>query len=140
MQKQSSRGVLRNFTQFTGKHLSKSLLFNKVAGLRPAALFKKRFWHRCFPVNFAKFLRTPFLQNFSGRLLLKLVRYLFHVKKTFLSILFWPCLCFSCYFQPEMKEKGLLLNLFSYNYQQRQSALFKSTLLLHNNTICKKYF
>ena len=21
---------------------------------------KKRFWHRCFPVNFAKFLRTPF--------------------------------------------------------------------------------
>ena len=24
----------------------------------------------CFPVNFAKFLRTPFLQNTSGRLLL----------------------------------------------------------------------
>ena len=22
---------------------------------------KKRLWHRCFPVNFAKFLRTPFL-------------------------------------------------------------------------------
>ena len=22
-------------------------------------------WHRCFPVNFAKFLRTPFLQNTS---------------------------------------------------------------------------
>ena len=31
---------------------------------------KKRLWHRCFPVNFAKFLRTPFLQNTSGRLLL----------------------------------------------------------------------
>ena len=31
-------------------------------------LFKKRLWHRCFPVNFAKFLRTPFLQNTSGRL------------------------------------------------------------------------
>ena len=26
--------------------------------------------HGCFPVNFAKFLRTPFLQNTSGRLLL----------------------------------------------------------------------
>ena len=25
---------------------------------------------KCFPVNFAKFLRTPFLQNTSGRLLL----------------------------------------------------------------------
>ena len=31
---------------------------------------KKRFWHRCFPVNFAKFLRTPFLKNTSQRLLL----------------------------------------------------------------------
>ena len=30
------------------------------------------FWHRCFPVNFAKFLSTPFLQNTSGRLLLYL--------------------------------------------------------------------
>ena len=25
-----------------------------------AILLKKRLWHRCFPVNFAKFLRTPF--------------------------------------------------------------------------------
>ena len=31
---------------------------------------KNRLWHRCFPVNFAKFLRTPFLQSNSGRLLL----------------------------------------------------------------------
>ena len=35
-------------------------LFNKVAGLRPPALLKNRLWQRCFPVNFAKFLRTPF--------------------------------------------------------------------------------
>ena len=34
-------------------------LFNKAAGLRPATLLKKRLWHRCFPVNFAKFLGTP---------------------------------------------------------------------------------
>ena len=27
---------------------------------------KRRFWHRCFPVNFTKFLRTQFLQNTSG--------------------------------------------------------------------------
>ena len=32
-------------------------------------LLKNSFWHRCFPVNFAKFVRTPFLQNTSGRLL-----------------------------------------------------------------------
>ena len=29
---------------------------------KPAVLgLKKRLWHRCFPVNFAKFSRTPFL-------------------------------------------------------------------------------
>ena len=39
-----------------------------------ATLLKKRLWHRCFSVNFAKFLRTPFLQNTSGRLLLLLAR------------------------------------------------------------------
>ena len=35
----------------------------------PATLLKKRLWHRCSPVNFAKFLRTRFSQNTSGRLL-----------------------------------------------------------------------
>ena len=39
------KGVLRNFTKFTGKRLCQSL------------------WHRCFPVNFVKFLRTPFLKE-----------------------------------------------------------------------------
>ena len=63
------KGVLRNFTKFTGKHLCQSLFFNKVADLRLATFLKKRLWHRCFPVIFAKFLRTPFLQNTSGRLL-----------------------------------------------------------------------
>ena len=37
---------------------------------RTVVLLKKRLWHRCFPVNFVKFSRTPFLQNTSGRLLL----------------------------------------------------------------------
>ena len=55
------KGVLRNFAKLTGKHLCQSLFFNKVGGLRPETLLKKRLWHRCFPVNFAKFLRTSFL-------------------------------------------------------------------------------
>ena len=42
--------------------------FNKVAGLRPVTLLKKSLWHRCFPVDFVKFLRTSFLQNASGGL------------------------------------------------------------------------
>ena len=63
------KGVLRNFAIFRGKQLCQVLFFNKVAGPKPATLLKKRLWHRCFPVNFAKFLRTPFSQNTSGRLL-----------------------------------------------------------------------
>ena len=51
--------VLKNFAKFTGKHLCQSLLFNKVAGLRPATLLNKRLCHRSFPVNFAKLLQTP---------------------------------------------------------------------------------
>ena len=44
----------------TGKYQCQSLFYNKVAGLRPATLSKKRLWHRCFPENFAKFLRITF--------------------------------------------------------------------------------
>ena len=54
------KAVLRNFTKFTGKYLCQSLFFNKVAGLRPATLLKKRLCHRCFPESFVKFRSTPF--------------------------------------------------------------------------------
>ena len=37
---------------------------------RPATLSKKRLWYLCFPAIFAKFLRTPFLQNTSIRMFL----------------------------------------------------------------------
>ena len=66
------KGILKNFTKFTGKHLCQSPFFNKVAGLRSATLLKKRLWHKCFPVNFVTFLSTPFLQNIFGRIFLKL--------------------------------------------------------------------
>ena len=56
--------VLENVTKFTGKHLCQSLFLNKFAGVRPPTLLKKKLWHRCFPVNFAKFLRTPFLTEY----------------------------------------------------------------------------
>ena len=56
------KGVLGNFTKFTGKHLWQSLFF--------ATLLKKRVWHRCFPVNFVKFLRTPFYKEHLWWLLL----------------------------------------------------------------------
>ena len=49
------KGVLRNFAKFTGKQLRQSFFFNKVTGLSPAILLKKRPWHRCFPVNLRNF-------------------------------------------------------------------------------------
>ena len=64
------KGVLRNFAKFTGKHLCQSFIFNKVTGLGSATLLKERFWHRCFPINFAKFLRTSFYIEQLWRLLL----------------------------------------------------------------------
>ena len=57
------KAVLRNFAKLTVKHLKQSLFFNKVADQRPTSLLKKRDWHKCFIVSFAKFLRTPFYKH-----------------------------------------------------------------------------
>ena len=65
------KGVPKNFAKFAGKHLCQGLFFNKVAGLSPATLLKKRPWHRCFPANFANYLRTPFFTEHLRWLLLK---------------------------------------------------------------------
>ena len=53
-------------------------VLNKPLEKQPPEVFykkgvlKKRLWHRCFLVNFAKLLRTPFWQNTSVQLLLPL--------------------------------------------------------------------
>ena len=61
----AARGVLwnkvslkisQNAEENTGARVS--FLINLQAV--PETLLKKRLWCRCFPVNFAKFLRTPF--------------------------------------------------------------------------------
>ena len=52
---------LKILKKFTGKHLCQSHLNNKIAHLKPATSLKKRPQHGRFLVNFAKFLRTPFL-------------------------------------------------------------------------------
>ena len=61
--------VIENSAKFIWKHLHQSLFFSKDAGLRHATLLKRRLWQRCFPINFAKFSKTTFLQNESRRLL-----------------------------------------------------------------------
>ena len=41
-------------------------------------VLEKRLWHRCFPMNFAKFLKTLFLQNTCGGLFLYFLNSAFH--------------------------------------------------------------
>ena len=94
-------GVLKNFAKFTEKQLCQSVFFNKVAGLRPATFLKKRFWHRCFPMIFGKFLRTIFLTEHLWWLLLFLpglqIVNLFWTKRLFLQdILFSPSYFTKC--------------------------------------------
>ena len=61
--------VLQKFENF---HLRQSPFFNKVVGLRPPSYnFIKKRLRGCFPMNFAKFLRTSTLWN-TYRLLLLL--------------------------------------------------------------------
>ena len=46
------------FTKLTGEHL-----FQRLLSLQ---LYQKKLWYTCFPINFAEFFRTTFLQNFYG--------------------------------------------------------------------------
>ena len=60
---------MRNFAEFTRKHQCQDVFFDKFKLSRSATSLKTSLGHVFF-VNFAKFLRTPFLQNTTGQLLL----------------------------------------------------------------------
>ena len=64
-------GFLKKFEIFKRKHLCWSLFFNKVAGLRPAILLKRRLQLSCFLANIEEFLRTAFYVAQLRWLLLK---------------------------------------------------------------------
>ena len=62
----------RRSTGATGGLLSKNIhqktlvlksLLNKVAGRKTCNFIKKRLQHRCFPVNFGKFIKTYFEEH-----------------------------------------------------------------------------
>ena len=110
------KGVLSNFAKFTEKYLCQKLFFNKVADLWQATrgvlwkkvlnqisatLLKSSLWHRCFPVNFATFLRIPFLQNTSGWLLLLIQE----LASNFRNVKFYPKYKYSI---SERKERTCL--------------------------------
>ena len=87
------KAVLRDFPKFTKKHMCQSLFITKVAG-QGRQLYLKRDCFLVFPVNFAKFRRTPFLTKNLRWLLLVLQNrcsYTFfdiHQKKSGLKFLF----------------------------------------------------
>ena len=65
---------VRDMTRrYSGKHKCWCLLLIKLQTWRPA----KRLRHRCFPVNIAKFLKTPFLQNIFGSCFCKMMKLTF---------------------------------------------------------------
>ena len=61
--------VLKNFVKFTGKKLCQSPFFNKVAGLRPVTLLKKRLW-QMFSCEFREIFRNTFFTEHLRWLLL----------------------------------------------------------------------
>ena len=99
------KGALKNFAKFTGKQLRQSLFLNKIAGLRPATLLKKRLWHRCFLVNFAKFQRNLFYRTPPD-----------------------DCFCNSIPFHPDIQDKHFLTDHFG-SWLLLQFILSKFTLI-----------
>ena len=88
-----TKGVLNIFAKIQRTAYAQSLLFNKVGGLRPATLLKQSLWFRCFPMNFAKLLRTPILKNICERLLL-VAGWRTMQKLNRRDLLFLPCLVY----------------------------------------------
>ena len=68
--------VIKTYSFVSPEAATRGVLYEKVfleisrSCLRPATLLKKRLWHKCFPVNFVKFLRRSFLQSTSGGVVL----------------------------------------------------------------------
>ena len=88
-------GVLKIFAKFTGKHLCRSLFFNRITNMRPATLLKKRLRSRCFPVNFSNFLGKPFFKEHLRCLLLPLY-------------LYFPVFCNISYGILKYRNKGII--------------------------------
>ena len=53
------KGVLKNFGKFTAKYQCQSLFLVKLQARGLQLYFIKKETRQCFPVNFAKFLKTP---------------------------------------------------------------------------------
>ena len=57
------KDVLRNFAKLAGKHLCRSLFFNKVADLQAYSFIKKRLQHRRFPAKSMKVFKNTYFEE-----------------------------------------------------------------------------
>ena len=125
---------------------------------------KSSLWHRCFPVNLAKFLRTPFLTEHLQRLPLEKVArcYLLHIFKcsNFLSWLNWQ---YEIRFNVNMplsssntrssfhfsvkvpnaqlsiwKARPDVSKAYSFDHQSHKMVKHTQTLKMFENMLCKK--
>ena len=123
--KAATRGVLRNFTKFSGKHLCQGLQSCS------ATLLKKGLWYLCFPVNFPKFLRTSFLQNTSGRLLLIIA----HLSKVDIDVDFFGFV--KCHLSENRK---VACNMWMCNILNQQQVLFRILSNIYDGAFSGKLF
>ena len=80
--------------------------------MRPATLLKKSLWHKYFPVNFAKFLRRPFLQNTSGQLL-RSSHFRFSLPHAFWTTILFVCLFVFCFFCKNLTYSQKIIRIHS---------------------------
>ena len=100
--------------------------------LKPPTLSKKRLWHECFPKNFAKFLKTLFLQNppdgcfcsYSALLLMLLLSQ--NIKAQFIKIVTFVFCQLLCYL-PWVRSVALKTAVAIIRYVQKNR---KKQLLL----------
>ena len=129
------KGVLKNFAKFTGKQLCQGLFFNKVAACN---VFKKRLWHRYFPVNFAKFLeylfyRTPLDDCFYKCKLFIFTFLIFNIFWNLLCIFFWKFAACSFPVYDWLKTPVLLhFHKKSHMINQKSRALYDFLKIIYD--------
>ena len=111
--------------------------------LRHATLLKKRLWYKGFLLNFAKFLRIPYLTEHLRWLLQSAFFSLEHLPKAFILLLL-------AYGKLKNEDFGITLNFLQFNkkfisrsytlfYEQRRFQLSLSFCLTHYSPVLLFY-
>ena len=110
------KGALRNFAEFTGKHLCQSLFFNNIAD--PCNFIKKENVAQVFSCEFYEISNTPFLTEHLQWLLLKP-----HVRSSHPEM-FWRFVTFS---KKKLRHECFLVNF---------TKFFKNTYFVEPKNGC----